>query len=107
MLAFKEKKTYFDFLSKVKLLFERLYFNPSSFLIKLILKAVQLPNGHVLVSKDLIMELLPLLNICLAVYFAFQLLRYFYNLLLECCSGGKLLIYWLLLIKLLASQNTQ
>lgn len=54
MLTFKEKKI--DFLSKVKFLFGRLYFNPSSFLIKVILKAVQFLNGHVLVSKDLIME---------------------------------------------------
>lgn len=55
MLTFKEKKK-FDFLSKVKFLFERLYFNPSSFIIKVILKAVKFLNGHVLVSKDLIME---------------------------------------------------
>lgn len=60
MLTFKEKKN--DFFSKVKFLFERLYFNPSSFLIKVILKAVQFLNGHVLVSKDLIMELLPALK---------------------------------------------
>lgn len=66
MLTFKEEKKHFDFFSKVKF-FERLYFKQSPLLIKVILKAVNFLNEHVLVSKDLFLELFPLLSICLAV----------------------------------------